>query len=360
MKKTIFKSLFVAVMALVAVACADKDFDDHKIQSIDNHGNDRPMVSVQVTAGSVSNFLALAVDPLLEETEYAMIPVVFNSVNPAPHDIHVTMVPDTAFLHKTNKSIFYDVDKVTGDTTYNESDYYVMPDASDPSAPAFTLVDDGVVVIPAGKSMGFLKIKTIANDYFGATAWAFAYKIASVKEGYAISGNTGSGCTALIPKNKYDGKYDLHIETIGWAAFNILDGNVALTHYDEYGVIALQTTGLHTDAVSNLVTGTFLQPCFGSAAASPTVVQGSVNAGVSQFGAATPVFTFDDSNILVNVSNSTPDDGRGRAFLINPAATATQNKWDPVTKNIEANYIMKQNGRVDQTIIMRMEYVGPR
>src|SRR5439155_176237 len=98
--------------------------------------------------------------------------------------------------------------------------YYVMPGAT--GTPAFTLANDGIVTIPAGKTVGYLSINTASADYFGATSYAFAYQIESVQEsGYPISGNNYAGIVAIIPKNKYDGKYELNLETDGWQAYGI-------------------------------------------------------------------------------------------------------------------------------------------
>jgi hypothetical protein len=61
------------------------------------------------------------------------------------------------------------------------------------------------------------------------------------------------------------------------------------------------------------------------------------------------LFTFDvATDKLVSVTNTTPDDGRGRAFFLNPAITTS--RYDPATKTIYAAYMLKQNGRPDMAI----------
>ena len=81
--------------------------------------------------------------------------------------------------------------------------------------------------------------------------------------------------------------------------------------------------------------------------------------GIVTFGATSPRFIFDPStNALVNVVNTTPDDGRGRVFTIDPAVT--DSRYDPDTKTIYAAYLFKQNSRPDQHIYDTLNYVGPR
>lgn len=328
MKKTNKTILWSAAVILALTSCKDKDFENYKIQSVDNHGVDQNMISTAVTATSSTQFYANAVDASTELVEYNMIPVVLTAKDPASQDIHVTMVPALDTLASYNAA--------NGTT-------YVMP--GDPGSPAFTLEDGGVVTIPKGSSVGYLKIKTVSSDYFGATQYAFSYRIGSIQEpGYTISGNNNFGIVALIPKNMYDAKYALTIETDGWDAYGISDGLPG-----DYGTVALVTTGANSNIFGNLIAGGNGQPGFTTD-----------NATKTSFGATGPVYVFDSNNKLIDVYNSVPDDGRGRAFSINPAALSTENLYDPTTKTFIANYLFHQNGRPDCTVKMTMTYVGPR
>jgi len=287
------------------------------------------IVSVAINSNGVWQTTPLAVDASASEGEYELMLITLSSPSGvATEDVHVTMVPATDSLASYNDA--------------NDTDY-IMPGGA--GTPAFTLVDNGVVTIPKGSNYGYLKIKTTSANYFGATAWAFAYRISSVQEaGYTISANNGYNITPFLAKNPYDGVYDLHLTTTGWGAYGIADDNVSR----DYGNVALSTTSLTTCTFLNLVRGDQLQPGFTSAG------------GATGFGAATPNFTFDANNKLVNVFNSVPDDGRGRSFSINPAATSTQNVFDPATKSFTANYLFHQNGRPDMVCIMKFDYVGSR
>lgn len=287
------------------------------------------IISTAINSDGVWEATPLAVEASASEVEYNLILITLSSpAGAATQDIHVTMVPALDSLSNYNDA--------------NETNY-VMPGGT--GTPAFTLVDDGVVTIPKGSSVGYLKIKTTSANYFGSTNYAFAYRISSVQEpGYSISANNGYNITPFLAKNPYDGVYDLKLTTKGWKAYSIADDDISR----DYGNIALSTTGLASCIFNNLVRGDNLQPGFTNTFAK------------TGFGAATPNFVFDANNKLVNVFNSVPDDGRGRSFSINPAATAQQNLFDPTTKTIIANYLFHQNGRPDMTVIMNMTYVGPR
>ncbi|MCH5717073.1 hypothetical protein [Niabella hibiscisoli] len=83
--------------------------------------------------------------------------------------------------------------------------------------------------------------------------------------------------------------------------------------------------------------------------------------GVTQFGNAAPLFTFDlTSNKIINVTNRIDDSPRGRNFIVNPAAPGTHNVYNPDTKELTANYLLRQPGRPDMTVIMKMKYTGVR
>lgn len=232
MKALNFKSFFTfAITAIVAVGCLkDSDFESGKIQSVDNHGQDQNMISTAVTTGSSDQFLANAVDASTTPVVINVIPVVITSAGPATHDIHVTMVPALDTLASYNAA---------------NGTNYVMPGA--PGTPAFTLVDDGVVTIKAGQTVGYLQIQTTTADYFGSTQYAFAYRISSVQEGNPISGNNNFGIVAIIPKNAYDGVYSYGPGKVErYTAGVINSGDALMGPFDSLPDAPLVTTGLHT------------------------------------------------------------------------------------------------------------------
>ena len=287
------------------------------------------IVSVAINTDGVWKPTPLAVDASTSEAEYNVILITLSSPGgTATEDVHVTMEPAPDSLASYNE--------------VNETEYVMMGTTG---TPAFTLFDGGVVTIPKGSNYGYLKIKTISADYFGTTSYALAYRISGVQEsGYTVSSNNGYSISPFLAKNKWDGVYDLSISTTGWAAYGIADDTV----HRDYGNVALSTTGLVTCTFLNLVRGDQLQPAFTSAEAK------------TGFGAATPNFVFNSDNKLVDVFNSVPDDGRGRSFSLNPAATDKENVYDPVNKVVIANYLFHQKGRPDMVVHMKLKYVKSR
>ena len=142
----------------------------------------------------------------------------------------------------------------------------------------------------------------------------------------------------ILVRNKYDGQYDLIIKTVGWGAYDVADGPPSL----DYGSVGMVTNG-----ASALVFENGEQPVFTS------------TGGQSSFGATEPQLTFDPvTNLLINVTNLAQDDPRHRMFQVD--STITTSRWDPVTKNIYAAYLMFQTGRPTQNIYDTLIYQGPR
>lgn len=286
----------------------------------------------------------LAVDLATTEAQYDLIQVTLSSSDgPATEDIHVTMVPGPDSLLANYNSEAFDVIDPDGNLVPHPEKYWLGMNT--PGAPKFTLLDGGVVTIPKGSNAGYMKIKATSQDYFGARIYAFSYVISSVQEsGYTISANNGYSITPLLPKNQWDGVYSLSINTTGWGAYGIADDN----KFRDYGNVAYQTTGLTSLSFLNLVRSDNLQAAFTS------------DESATGFGATNPNFVFDSNNKLVDVFNSVADDGRGRKFAINPAATSKENIYDPATKTITANYLFKQNGRPNMVVKEVLTYVKPR
>jgi hypothetical protein len=229
MKKINIKYFFtMALFALMVFGCKDEDFDNYKIQSVDNHGNDQKIISTAATATSNSEFVVNAVSPTNEIEEFNLIPVVLSSGKVASEDIHVTMVPVPDSLDSYNVE--------------NETEYLL---AGTSGSPAFTLVDGGVVTIPKGSNVGYLKIKAVSFDYLGSN-YAFPYRIESVREpGYIISGNHNFGIAVFMAKNDYDGLY--HAE-------GKLEGHPSLSGPIDFKDFEMATSGLNT-VIFNAVAG---------------------------------------------------------------------------------------------------------
>ena len=148
---------------------------------------------------------------------------------------------------------------------------------------------------------------------------------------------------AIGAKNKYDGIYSLRIFQSGWTAYGISDG-LTNDYPDNMSLITISAGG---NKLFNNYTGTYLLAGF------------AFPISATQFGATTPVFTFDPAtDKLIAVTNSTPDDGRQRTLVLDPAVT--NSRYDPATKKIYAAFYMTQTGRPNQIFRDTLTYVKAR
>ncbi len=247
--------------------------------------------------------------------------VIYGPNGGAPEDITLNITVDQSALDSFNNS---------------NSTSYTIPDPSIFSVPSS-------VVIHKGQSQAYVHMTITLSSAFDFNAsYAIPLTITSASSG-AISANFASEINAFADENIYDGSYTLNIQTIGWAAYGISDGDPGTYP----GNIGLVTQGPNSVSL-NVPNYGGLEPAFTAG-----------NAGGTAFGATTPLFTFDPTtNDLISVVNTTPDDGRGRTLYLNPAVT--DSRYDPTTQTVYAAYIMTQNGRPNQQIFDTLVYKGPR
>ncbi|MEP6682953.1 MAG: DUF1735 domain-containing protein [Parafilimonas sp.] len=318
---------FVSIILSTAfMGCLkDTSYNDHQSESTRPLGVQN-VVYVGLTATSNDNHLQLAFAKSDADTTFDAVPIILSGGGPAPEDIQVTLIINTALLGNYNAA---------NGTTHEE-----MPTSLYTSSNAGDSATGYVVTIPKGQSTGYLSLKVIPNNFLGVD-YALGLQISSVSSGYLISTNFNTGILAIATKNQWDGVYTFTQKTTGWAAYSIADG---------------QTFTLPSNV--SLVTATATADDFRSGYG--TYQLGfDPNGGVVTFGATAPRFIFDPStNALVDVVNTAPDDGRGRAFHINPSVT--DSRYDPVTKIIYASYIFAQNGRPDQYVYDTLTYVKSR
>jgi len=217
-------------------------------------------------------------------------------------------------------------------------------------AGTFSLSTLAPVIAAGGNSVQDLKL-TVTNSTAldPSLTYGVGIKIVSVDQGYQIAGNGKTVVFALAIKNRYDGIYELTLRLDGWEAYGIGSG-VAEVYPDEVHLITAGPNGVVTNMPTWGASGP-LQPGWTGGA-------GSIS-GETVFGAASPKYFFDlTTNKATSVVNTLPDDGRGRAFLLDPASTTSG--FNPTTKEIKLEYFMKQNTRPDMKIQAVFKYLGPR
>jgi hypothetical protein len=319
----VFSSLILS--AALTGCLKDSLYDSREAQANQPDGTQN-VVFIGLTATNSSQHLQLALAKSDADTTFDAVPVQLSGFE-ATQDIQVTLVIDPALLGDYNAA---------NGTAHEEmpTSVYSVTNPGD-SATGY------VVTIPKGSNVGYLQIKLVPNSFLGHD-YALGLQIASVTSGYLISTNYKTGILAISTKNAYDGKYNLTQKQVGWAAYGIADGE---THTWPSLVSLVTATASAVDI--STAEGGNLQPAF------------TPGGGTTVFGATSPRYIFDQTtNALVDVINTSPDDGRGRQLHINPAVP--DSRYDPNTKTIYAAYIMSQNGRPNQYFYDTLTYVGPR
>ncbi len=208
MKRYITQLIFVSsLVCIIATGCLkDDDFDNGSIQSTHTTGTPVKPIEIKLTANDATNFLVLAVNNSSNDTIVDLVPINLATADPAPEDIHVTIALDS------NLVLVYDT---TGTAEGNPGGDYAIP-----SANMYSIVSTDII-IPKGSYTGYVQLKFKPSDFIGAD-WALGFKITAIKEaGYTISGNLGTGVTAIAVKNQYDGVYN----AVGYFTHPVYFGN---------------------------------------------------------------------------------------------------------------------------------------
>ncbi len=256
------------------------------------------------------------------------IPVYLNSTTGTfSSDVTVTLAKDTAAISAYNAT----------DTT-GATNFQFLPDSVYNSSVPLT------VVIPAGQKFGYLTLNITSSKVNLFAQYMLSYKIVSVPTGSAISDTRTSVQYKVAIKNRYDGIFSDVFQLSGWGAYGIISDGMSHAWGSNVGIV---TSGPNTVLKDYDLGGDYGQIGF------------TAGLGATSFGATKPQYTFDlATDKLTDVSNLTPDDGRGRKFKLNPAVT--DSRYDATTGTIYAAYIMQQNGRPDQLIYDTLVYQKPR
>lgn len=270
--------------------------------------------------------------PVVQGITAASIPVVVNgplitleASKPASADVHITLAYDQTLVSAIGLT--------------------PLP------AGTFTLSTLTPVIAAGGNSVQDLKL-TVTNSTAldPSLIYGVGIKIASVDQGYQIAGNGKSIVMGLAIKNRYDGIYELTLmHNAAWDAFGIASGVADIYPAD----VHLITSGPNA-VVTNM-------PDLGSSGKLQPGWVGGVGYidDYTVFGATEPKYFFNlSTDKASSVVNLAPDDGRGRAFYLDPASTTSG--YNPATKQIKLEYFLKQNGRQDLWIQAVFKYLGPR
>jgi hypothetical protein len=337
MKKFLMHFSFVVlvVIAIVAQGC----LEDKAYTDIINSENDRPVVSF---FGEDVGFnpVAIPVSPM----ETITLKVTGARVK---NDLFVNVGVSAIALQNFNQQVIADAVQA-GDTLDNGTPDFTVIDL-------FELLPDSVYDFPApdvfikagtrdGEFLVNVNTAKISLDY----NYLLPLELQSGQgsEGVQVAQNLRNALLYIQPKNKYDGEYTIKIGQTGWLPFGIYDGPPI-----EYpSTLSLVTSGPNSVSIINNNFDSDLLPGFST---------DGTTVSATQFGAASPVFTFNAEGKLTSIANPLID-SRNRQFVVNPAALPTENQFDLATKAFNLNFLFKQSGRPDETVKILGTYKGSR
>lgn len=324
MKKITLSAIVIASFLFAGTGCLkDKEFEseEYGTQIKDVKGVAFPLAPSSPIIGSINSQTTTQ--------DFQLPNVVLNQEGAAATDVTVTITPNNGLI----------ADAMAADPALDLTE---LPS----SAYSISTLS---VVIPAGQKFSDVFKLTIPNSASldPNNTYALGFSITAVSAGYTIAANQKDVVVGFAIKNKYDGVYSLRFRSTGWAAYGIAD-NAPSREYAT--LVDMETTGASSVDLYNNFFAAYLLPGF-------TGGLGTVS-GSTAFGVTTPRFIFDASDALVNVVNTTPDDGRGRFLELNTAVT--DSRYDPATKTIYASFIMKQNGRPNQVFYDTLTFVRER
>lgn len=251
------------------------------------------------------------------DSDSIKVNISYSGADVAPEDITVNLALDQTALDKYNSD--------------NGTDYVAPPTSIYSSIPSS-------VVIKKGAKMTSFTIPVQINSNFDfSSAYALPLKISSASKG-TVSGNFGKAIYSFGVRNKYDGVYEIDGSSV------LVDiqapGNSSVPDDPYPYKVNLVTTGA-TSVKMNTPDGDLHYIANGSA-----------------YGEFDPVFTFDNSDKIVSVTNlfGQPSPSRKRSAEIDPSGANKQN----ADKSIDVKYYMYQAGALKTTFSEHLKYVGPR
>jgi len=267
--------------------------------------------TANLTSPTTSKYPLLSVNVLMEANGTLNAIVNYTGAFTAPEDITVTVgESDPAVLAAYN--------------TQNKTTYLPLPTAN------YTLPQK-TVVIPKGGRKVFFPINLINSDQVFGKNYVLALAIKSASSGI-ISGNFNNMLYLLSGINKLDGVYELHFK------FGPNDRGYDLFPVSwYYSDVQIVTASATTGTMRNLNAGTSVT----------TAVHAAVTAGLpSNIPSFIPLLTYDPVTFKITaVANNTVG---SKTALLNPAVT--DSRYDPVSKNVYASFILKEAGKADMII----------
>lgn len=267
--------------------------------------------TANLTSPTTSKYPLLTTNILMQPNGTYNAVISYSGLHVAPEDIKVTVGDaDPAVLAAYN--------------TQNRTSYTALP-STNYSFPQTT------VTIPKGKNKVEFPIALTNTDQIFGRNYVLALAIKSASSGI-ISGNFNTMLYLMNGVNSIDGIYELHFK------FGANDRG-----YDTYPVswyysdVTMVTASTTTSTMRNANAGTSVT----------TAVHAAVANGLpTSISAFVPLLTIDP--VTSKITNVTNNSGGAKSAVLNPAVT--DNRLDPVTKNIYVSFILREAGRQDMVV----------
>lgn len=296
----IFPILTLAFALSSLTAClTDSDYENNKVGI--NPSNNKNYVEVHLTTSDNTNIVTRSYNAIHKDTTIDLIPV---------HLINGNATSDVTITYQVLDTVSSPVMK----SFVNDDGYVVIP-----STILTVLNTNNKVVIPAGSSTGYIKVKFNPDNLIGNT-YVFGIKVTAISDPKYTISNLNVGFVKMGAKNMYDGEYSVTgtMTDVTNAAYKgyypadvylITQDGTSVGYYDrdlgDYGHLFLTATG-----------------------------------GLSYYGSFAPVFKFDANNNVVSVTNIYGQPaGNTRSAQLDPSGI---NKYDPATKTLSVSYWMNQ------------------
>lgn len=277
--------------------------------------------TANLTSPTTSKYPLLTTNIVMQPNGTYNAVISYSGLHVAPEDIKVTVGDaDPAVLADYN--------------TQNRTTYTALPSAN------YSL-SQTTVTIPKGKNKVEFPITLINTDQIFGRNYVLALTIKSVSSGI-ISGNFNTMLYLLNGINRIDGVYELHFK---FAANDRGYDTYPVSWY--YSDVTMVTASATTSTMRNINAGTSVT----------TAVHAAVANGLpTSISAFVPLLTIDPvTSKITSVSNNS---GGAKSAIINPAVT--DNRFDPVTRNIYVSFILREAGRQDMIVYDTLFYKTPR
>ena len=316
----LYKKLFLFCTVAVGLTGCLKDdslMDPNKTENVIEFAN-----TANLTSPATSKLPLLSVNIIMDPNTTYNAAVNYTGAHTAPQDITVEVgVADASVVTAYNT-----MNNRTG------TNAYVMIPSNLYSIPSTT------VTIPKGSRKVNFPIVFPTPDQLYGKNYVIPLVIKSASSGI-ISGNFSTMLYLLTGINRADGLYTLKFQF--GANDRGYDVNSNAWYYADVQVV---TTGATTAVLRNPYTG---------ASNNHAAVAGGLPTFIAGF---IPQFTFDlASNKITTITNSSTG-----GKTVAPNTAVTDNRFDPVTKNVYASFILKEAGKADMIINDTLIYKSPR